>query len=419
VSKIIAQNAATFSQDPILRKVREDFPILKKQVRGKRLVYLDNAATSQKPQMVIDRINRYYSDENSNINRGVHYLSEYVTQEYEASRSKIQRFLNASDPAEVVFVRGTTEAINLVAQSYGKSHVAAGDEILISAMEHHANIVPWQLLCEQIGCRLRVIPITDQGELILSEYENLFNPRTRLVAITHISNVLGTINPVKELIQIAHARNVPVLLDAAQSAPHLKIDVQDLDCDFLAFSGHKLFGPTGIGVLYGKLNLLERMPPYQGGGDMIATVSFEQTTYKPAPHKFEAGTPHVAGVIGLGTAIEYIEEIGLDRISQYEQDLLEYVTSELRKISGARIIGEATQKASILSFVLDQVHAHDIGTILDAEGIAIRVGHHCAMPLMARFEVPATARVSLAFYNTPDDIDVFIRALDRVKEIFA
>lgn len=419
MSRTTVEKAATFTQDPILRKVREDFPILKTRVRGKRLVYLDNAATSQKPQVVIDRINQYYSEENSNINRGVHYLSENVTQEYEASRSKIQRFLNASDSAEVVFVRGTTEAINLVAQSYGKSHVAAGDEILISAMEHHANIVPWQLLCEQIGCRLRVIPITDQGELILSEYENLFNPRTRLVAVTHISNVLGTINPVKKIVQLAHSKNVPVLLDAAQSVPHLKIDVQELDCDFLAFSGHKLFGPTGIGVLYGKRNLLERMPPYQGGGDMIASVSFERTTYKPAPQKFEAGTPHVAGVIGLGVAIEYVEEIGLNRIGEYEQGLLDYATNALTKIPGVRIVGEAAQKASILSFVLENVHAHDIGTILDAEGIAIRVGHHCAMPLMNRFGVPATARASLAFYNTPEDIDTFVGALERVKEIFS
>lgn len=402
-----------------IKKIRGEFPILKKKIRGKPLVYLDNAATSQKPQRVIDRVNRYYSYENSNINRGVHYLSEQATQEYELARTKIQSFIHARETREIVFVRGTTEAINLVAQSYGRTNLKPGDEIVISAMEHHANIVPWQILCEQTNSILRIIPINDRGELLMDEYRKLLTAKTKFVSVVHLSNVLGTINPVKEIIRLAHERNIPVLLDSAQSAPHMKTDVQDLDCDFLTFSGHKLFGPTGIGVLYGKAHLLEKMPPYQGGGDMIASVSYEKTTYKPAPHKFEAGTPHVAGVIGLGAAIDYVEEIGIEKIYLYEKSLLEYAARKLSGVEGVRIIGEAREKASILSFVAQDVHAHDIGTILDLEGIAIRVGHHCAMPLMNRFGVPATARASLAFYNTREDIDSFVDAVRKVKEIFA
>lgn len=401
-----------------VERIREDFPILRQQVRGKPLIYLDNAATSQKPKIVIDTITQYYLAMNSNVHRGIHFLSEQATQAYEGARDKVRRFLNAADVREIIFVRGTTEGINLVAQSYGRAFLKEGDEILISAMEHHSNIVPWQILCEQVGTRLRVIPINDDGELLMDEYEKLLNEKTKLVSVVHVSNVLGTINPVKQVIEMAHRLNVPVLVDGAQAAPHLPVDVQALGCDFYVFSGHKLFGPTGIGVLYGKAELLEAMPPYQGGGEMIRAVTFEKTLYNTIPFKFEAGTPHIEGAIGLGAAIDYLGGIGLERTAAYEQDLLAYATERLSAIPGLRIIGTAKEKASVLSFVLDHVHAHDIGTILDHEGIAIRAGHHCAMPLMKRFNVPATARVSLAFYNTREEIDTLVKAIYKAKEMF-
>lgn len=401
-----------------VERIREDFPILRQQVRGKPLVYLDNAATSQKPKIVIDTITQYYLAVNSNVHRGVHFLSEQATQAYEGARDKAGRFLNAADAREIIFVRGTTEGINLVAQSYGRAFLKEGDEIIISAMEHHSNIVPWQILCEQVGARLRVILINDDGELLVDEYEKLLNERTKFVSVVHVSNVLGTINPVKQIIEMAHRFSIPVLVDGAQAAPHLPVDVQALDCDFYVFSGHKLFGPTGIGVLYGKAELLEAMPPYQGGGEMIRAVTFEKTLYNVIPFKFEAGTPHIEGAIGLGAAIDYLGGIGLERIVAYEQDLLAYATEALSAIPGLRIIGTAREKASVLSFVLDNVHAHDIGTILDQEGIAIRAGHHCAMPLMKRFNVPATARASLAFYNTKGEIDALVKAIYKVKEMF-
>lgn len=399
-------------------RIREDFPILKQQVHGKPLVYFDNAATSQKPQAVIDAINRYYTTENSNIHRGIHFLSELATADYEESRAKVQRFLNASDSREIIFVRGTTEGINLVAQSYGRRFVKGGDEILISAMEHHSNIVPWQILCEQVGARLRVVPMNHDGELLLEEYEGLLNDKTRLVSVAHVSNALGTVNPVKQLVEMAHRRNIPVLLDGAQAVPHMKVDVRELDCDFYAFSGHKLFGPTGIGILYGKAKHLEAMPPYQGGGDMISLVTFEKTHYNVLPYKFEAGTPHMAGGIGLGAAVDYLEGIGLESVAAYEQELLAYATAALSTIKGLKIIGTAKDKASVLSFVLDGVHPHDIGTVLDQEGVAIRAGHHCAMPVMQRFGVPATARASFAFYNTKEEVDVLVRAVHKVIKVF-
>jgi cysteine desulfurase/selenocysteine lyase len=383
------------------------------------LVYLDNAATSQKPRQVIQALDHYYSAVNANVHRGVHFLSESATEAYEGAREKIRRFVNAEHRHEIIFVRGTTEAINLVAQSYGRSALEEGDEILISAMEHHSNIVPWQILCEQTGAKLCVVPINDDGELLLDEYERLLGPRTRLVAIVHVSNALGTINPVREVIERAHARGVPVLLDGAQAVPHLGVDVRALDCDFYAFSGHKMFGPTGIGALYGKSALLDAMPPYQGGGDMIRLVTFEKTHYNELPYKFEAGTPNIADAIGLGAAIDYLESAGLVDVAAHEADLLAYATEALSSIEGLRLIGTARQKAGVLSFVLDDVHAHDVGTILDREGIAIRAGHHCAMPVMQRFGVPATARASLALYNIREDIDALHRALLRVKEIFA
>jgi len=401
-----------------VERIRNDFPILKQQVHGKPLVYLDNAATSQKPQVVIDTVTQYYLAQNSNVHRGVHFLSEQATQAFEGARAKVARFLNASNAREVIFVRGATEGINLVAQSYGRTFIKAGDEILISAMEHHSNIVPWQMLCEQIGARLRVIPFNSDGELLLDEYEKLLNERTKFVAVVHVSNALGTINPIKQIIEMAHRRGIPVLVDGAQAVPHMRVDVQDLDCDFYAFSGHKLFGPTGIGVLYGKADLLEAMPPYQGGGDMISAVTFEKTHYNTLPYKFEAGTPDIAGVIGLGAAIDYVTEIGLEAVAAYEHELLAYATDALSAIKGVRIIGTAREKAGVLSFVLDGIHAHDIGTILDHEGIAIRAGHHCAMPVMQRFGVPATARASLAFHNTKEEVDALIRAIHKVIEVF-
>jgi len=402
-----------------VEKVRQDFPILREQVHGRPLVYFDNAATSQKPQVVIDALERYYAAENANIHRGVHFLSEQATQAYEAARVKVQRFLSAAEAREVIFVRGATEGINLVAQSYGRTFIQAGDEIIISAIEHHSNIVPWQILCGQVGARLRVIPVNDDGELLLDEYERLLNARTRFVSLVHVSNALGTINPVKQMIAMAHRRSVPVLIDGAQAVAHSTVDVQELDCDFYAFSGHKVLGPTGIGILYGKADWLERMPPYQGGGDMISSVTFEKTLYNKLPYKFEAGTPHIAGVIGLGAAIDYLSGIGLDKITAYERELLDYATEVLSAIPGLRLIGTAKEKASLLSFVLDGMHAHDIGTILDHEGIAIRTGHHCAMPVMQRFGVPATARASLAFYNARAEINALVGALYKVKEMFS
>ncbi len=399
-------------------RYRADFPVLKQRVHGKPLVYLDNAATTQKPEVVIDTLTRYYSKENANIHRGIYYLSEQATDAYEVARAKVQRFIHARRMSEIVFVRGATEGINLVAQSYGKAFLKAGDEILISAMEHHSNIVPWQLLSGEIGARLRVIPINDRGELLMEEFEKLLGPKTKLVAIAHVSNALGTVNPVKKIVERAHQREIPVLLDGAQAVPHEPVDLEELGADFYVFSGHKMFGPTGIGVLYGKEELLERMPPYQGGGDMISSVTFEKTTYNKVPYKFEAGTPAIAGVIGLGAAIDYLREIGMERIQAYEEELLTYGTEALSRIPGLRFIGTAGQRAGILSFVLNGVHAHDIGTILDREGVAIRAGHHCAMPVMERFGVPATARASLAFYNTQGEIDALVRGLHTVLEVF-
>ncbi|MGH7405495.1 MAG: SufS family cysteine desulfurase [Candidatus Methylomirabilales bacterium] len=401
-----------------VERIRQDFPILGEKIRGKPLVYLDNAATSQKPQVVIDTIRRFLSTYNSNVHRGVHQLSERATEAFEQARTRVQSFINAAESREIIFVRGTTEAINLVAQSYGRTHIGTGDEIVISAMEHHSNIVPWQILCEQTGAVLRVVPINDDGEMLLDEYVTLLTPRTRLVSVAHVSNALGTINPVREIIRLARRQGVPVLVDGAQAVPHLQVDVRELDCDFYAFSGHKVFGPTGIGVLYGRARLLEAMPPYQGGGDMIKSVSFAKTVYNDLPYKFEAGTPHIGGVIGLGAALDYLDGVGRDRIAAYEHELLVHATKALSAIPGVRIIGTAKEKASVLSFVVDGVHAHDIGTVLDHEGIAIRAGHHCAMPVMERFGVPATARASLAFYNTREEVDALVRGIHKVIEMF-
>ncbi|HEU4400834.1 MAG TPA: cysteine desulfurase [Candidatus Polarisedimenticolia bacterium] len=399
-------------------RIRRDFPILHQRVHGRPLVYLDNAATAQKPQAVIDALTRFYSCDNSNIHRGLHELSERSTAAYEAARGKVRRFLNAGHDHEIVFVRGTTEGINLVAQSYGRRHVAAGDEVLITEMEHHSNIVPWQMLCEEKGARLRVAPIDDAGDIRLEEFDKALGPRTRLVSLTHVSNTLGTINPVRRLVEMAHRRGVPVVVDGAQAAPHLKVDVRDLDCDFYALSGHKLFGPSGVGVLYGRSALLEAMPPYQGGGDMIASVTFEKTIYNRLPHKFEAGTPDIAGVIGLGAAIDYLEAIGLPGRAAHEERLLAYATESVAAIPQARIIGTAKEKTGVLSFVLEGIHPHDVGTILDREGIAIRAGHHCTQPLMQRFGIPATARASFAFYNTTEEIDALAAGIRKVLEVF-
>jgi len=399
--------------------IRKDFPILAQQVHGKPLVYLDSAATSQKPKCVIEALTRFYLMDNANIHRGVHELSERSTLAYEAARGKVRGFLNAANTREIVFVRGATEGINLVAQTYGRTHVGAGDEIVLSALEHHSNIVPWQMLCEEKKAVLRVIPINDRGEIELDAFEKLLNPRTRLVAVSHVSNALGTINPVREIVQTAHRWNVPVLIDGAQAVPHMKVDVRNLDCDFYVFSGHKVFGPTGIGVLYGRERLLEDMPPWQGGGDMIRSVTFEKTTYNELPYKFEAGTPDIAGVIGLGAAIDYLDQIGMDAVAAHEHDLLQYGTEALESISGLRLIGTAREKAGVLSFVLDGVHPHDAGTILDREGVAVRTGHHCAQPVMERFGVSSTTRASLAFYNTREDIDALVAGIHKVKEVFA
>jgi len=402
-----------------IEKVRRDFPILHQQVHGHPLVYLDNAATSQKPRAVIDAISRYYERGNANIHRGVHFLSEHATEEHEAARRTVQRFLNAADKREIIFVRSATEGINLVAQTYGRVHVSAGDEVLITAMEHHSNIVPWQILCEEKDAKLRVIPINDRGELRMDELPKLLTRRTKLLAVTHVSNALGTINPLRKIIEIAHKHKVPVVVDGAQAAPHIKIDVQALDCDFYVFSGHKVYAPTGIGVLYGKTALLEAMPPYQGGGDMIRSVTFEKTLYNDLPYKFEAGTPNIGGAIGLGAAIDYVNHLGIDNIAAHEHDLLTYATEALSAIPGVRIIGTAVEKAAVISFVIEGIHPHDIGTILDREGIAVRTGHHCAQPVMQRFRIPATARASFALYNTRGEVDTLVEGIQKVKEVFA
>ncbi|HLI61966.1 MAG TPA: cysteine desulfurase [Terriglobales bacterium] len=402
-----------------VEKVRRDFPILQQMVHGHPLVYLDNAATSQKPLAVIEVISRYYERDNANIHRGVHYLSEHATEEHEAARRTVRGFLNAADKREIIFVRSATEGINLVAQTYGRKHVGAGDEVLITAMEHHSNIVPWQILCEEKEAHLRVIPINDRGELLMEELPKLLGPRTKLLGVTHVSNALGTINPLKKIIKIAHQHNVPVVVDGAQAAPHLKIDVQELDADFYVFSGHKVYAPTGIGVLYGKRALLEEMPPYQGGGDMIRSVTFEKTLYNDLPYKFEAGTPNIGGAIGLGAAIDYINHLGMENIAAHEHDLLVYATESLSAIPGVRIIGTAAQKAAVISFIIEGIHPHDIGTILDREGIAVRTGHHCAQPVMQRFRIPATARASFALYNTRAEVDALVKGIEKVKEVFA
>jgi cysteine desulfurase/selenocysteine lyase len=402
-----------------VEKIRVDFPILRTKVHGHPLVYLDNAATSQKPQAVIDALVRYYEGENANIHRGVHYLSQIATEAFEQAREMVRAFVNAAHASEIIFTRGTTEAINLVAQTYGRVHVGAGDEVLITAMEHHSNIVPWQMLCEEKGAKLRVAPMNDAGELLLEEFEKLLGPRTKVVAVSHVSNALGTINPLKQMIALAHAKGIPVVVDGAQAVPHLAVDVQGLDADFYAFSGHKMYGPTGIGVLYGKRALLEAMPPYQGGGDMISSVTFEKTIYNKLPHKFEAGTPDMAGVAGLKAAIEHMNGIGIGKIAAHEHDLLVYATEVVGSLPGVRLIGTAREKASVLSFVLDEVHPHDIGTILDQEGIAVRTGHHCAQPVMERFGIPATVRASFAAYNTRAEVDALVRGIRKVHEVFA
>ena len=405
------------TQFPI-EKIRADFPILAEKIRNKPLVYLDNAATCQKPQAVIDSIVKCYSHDYANIHRGVHTLSVRATDQFESAREKVKCFINANSIKEIIFVRGATEAINLVAQTYGKANIKAGDEILITAMEHHANIVPWQILCQQTGAILKVAPINLQGELIVDEFEKLLSDKTKLVSVTHMSNALGTINPVKKIIAAAHAKNIPVLLDGAQAIPHITIDVQDLDCDFYVFSGHKLYAPAGVGVLYGKQALLEAMPPYQGGGDMIRKVTFTETEYAGLPYKFEAGTPAIADVIGLGAAIDYLNAIGMNNIAAYEHELLTYATEQALQIDGLRIIGEAANKGAILSFTLNHIHPHDIGTMLDSLGIAIRAGHHCAMPVMDFYHVPATARASFAMYNTKEEIDVLIKGIRDLIKMF-
>lgn len=398
---------------------KSDFPIFQQKIHGQPLIYLDSASSTQKPQVVIDSIQNFYAHDNANIHRGVHTLSERATQAYELARQSVQRFLHAKDQREIIFTRGATESINLVASSFGHLFIKEGDEILISEMEHHSNIVPWQIVCEQTGAKIKVIPLYDDGSLNIEAYARLLNSRTRLVALMHVSNVLGTVNPVKQMIHLAHQQQIPVLLDGAQSAAHLKIDVQDLDCDFYAFSSHKLYGPTGFGVLYGKSKWLEKMPPYQGGGAMIKRVSFAKTDYADFPNKFEAGTPHISGAIGLQAAIEYIEKIGFPALIQHEQQLTHYTTLQLQKIPGLRIIGTTPEKIGVFSFTMPQAHPHDIATILDSDGIAVRAGHHCAMPLMERFAVPATTRISLGIYNTEQDIDCTVNSLRKVIDIFS
>ncbi len=402
-----------------VNKIREDFPVLSQTVNGKPLVYLDNGGSSQVPNMVIERGSKYLAEEHSNIHRGVHYLSQHATNAYEAAREKVKRFINAGEAKECIFVRGTTEGINLVAYSYGRKFIGEGDEIIISAMEHHANIIPWQIVAEEKGAKIRVIPMNERGELIQEEYENMLNERTRIVAVTHVSNSLGSVNPVKEMIATAHKFGVPVLVDGAQSIPHFPVDVQDLDADFYTFSGHKMFAPTGSGILYGKKEWLEQMPPYQTGGSMIRTVTFEKTTFAGLPARFEAGTPAIAAGIGLGAAIDYLNSIDFEAAAAYEHELLEYATEKLAAIEGVRIIGTAREKASVLSFTIENIHPHDIGTILDQEGIAVRAGHHCAQPVMQFFQVPATARASFAFYNTRAEVDKLVDAVQKVIEVFA
>lgn len=415
MSTLSSQLSTTFD----VERIREDFPVLKQTIHGKPLVYLDSAATAQKPFSVIDAIRKFHEVDCANIHRGVHELSQRSTAAYEETRTKARRFLNSRSKSELIFVRGTTEGINLVASSWGRKNIKAGDEIVISALEHHSNIVPWQMLCEEKDAKLRVIPINDRGELILEEYEKLLNPRTRMVAFAHVSNALGTINPARQMIEMAHQAGALTLVDGAQAAPHMKIDVQALDADFYTFSGHKVFGPTGIGILYGKSKLLNAMPPYQGGGDMIRTVTFEKTTYNELPYKFEAGTPNIAGGIGLGAALDYATHIGLDRIAAYEHELLVYGTEALSQIPGLRLIGTAREKAAVLSFVIEGIHPHDIGTVLDRQGIAVRTGHHCAQPVMDWFQVPATTRASLACYNTAAEIDALVAGIKKVKEVFS
>jgi cysteine desulfurase/selenocysteine lyase len=410
----VASSDMTFD----VQQRRRDFPLLGTEVRGRPLVYFDNAATTQKPRQVIEALSRFYETENANIHRGVYRLSELATEAYEAARVKAQRFVNAEAPTEIVFVRGTTEAINLVAHSRGRVAVGPGDEVLVTAMEHHSNIVPWQLLCEATGARLCVAPMDETGTLLVEEFERRLSPRTKLVAVVHVSNSLGTVNPVKQLTTVARERGITVVIDGAQAAPHLPIDVRDIGCDFYAFSGHKMFGPTGIGVLYGRRALLQEMPPYQGGGEMIRSVSFAQSTYAPPPARFEAGTPHIAGAIGLGSAMDYLTDVGWETIHRHERELLTYATERVSAVEGVRLVGTAANKASVVSFVMEGVHAHDIGTIVDQYGVAIRTGHHCTQPVMDFFDVPATARVSLAFYNTKEEIDALVNALHAVREVF-
>jgi cysteine desulfurase/selenocysteine lyase len=402
-----------------INEIRNHFPILSQKVRGKQLVYLDNAATTQKPQTVIDTITKYYSEQNSNIHRGVHFLSQQATVAYEDARKKIQQFINAPKQEQIIFTKGTTDGINLVANSFGKRFIKAGDEVIISALEHHSNIVPWQILCEDRGAKLKVIPINQKGEILLDEFEKLLSPKTKLVAVNHISNSLGTINPIEKMIALAHNVGAKVLIDGAQAVAHTKVDLQQLDCDFYVFSGHKLFGPTGIGVLYGKEELLNAMPPYQGGGDMIKTVTFEKTTYNDLPHKFEAGTPNIAGGIGLGAAIDYVNNIGLQNIAQQENDLLHYATQQLKTINGIRFIGEAEHKTSVISFLVNDLHPFDVGTILDQLGIAVRTGHHCTQPLMDFYQIPGTIRASFSFYNTKEEVDVLVEGLKKAIQMLS
>ncbi|TFH12746.1 MAG: cysteine desulfurase [Nitrosomonadales bacterium] len=401
-----------------VEQIRADFPILKLKIDGKPLVYLDNAASSQMPQPVIDRMTKYQTMQHANINRAVHYLSETATAEYEKSRHKLKNFINANEEREIIFTSGTTDAINLVAHGYGRKFICSGDEIILTTLEHHSNIVPWQMLAEETGAKIRVVPINDEGELLIEEYKQLFNKHTKFVGVTHVSNALGTINPIKQMIEFAHARGVPILVDGAQTAPHMNIDVQDLDCDFYTFSGHKLCGPTGIGILYGKAILLERMQPFKGGGDMIASVTFEKTTYNTIPHKFEAGTPPIAAAIGFGAAVDYLSSVDLSAIEAYERNLINYATEQISHIPGIRIIGSATEKVAVLSFSVDRIHPHDIGTLLNQEGIAVRTGHHCAQPVMQHYKVPATTRASFSFYNTMVEVDALISGIQKVQKVF-
>jgi cysteine desulfurase/selenocysteine lyase len=411
--------AATAAKTLDVARLRKDFPILATQVHGKPLHYLDNAATSQKPRQVVEAVARFYEEDNSNVHRGVHLLSERATRDYEAARDKVRDFIHAAHREEIVFTRGTTEAINLVANSFLRPRLKAGDEVLVTLMEHHSNIVPWQLACEAAGATLKAVPITDAGELRMDELARMLTAKTRLVAVGHVSNALGTVNPVEEIVRLAHAKGVPVLVDGAQAVPHMKVDVQAIGCDFYAFSGHKMYGPTGIGVLYGRKELLESMPPWQGGGDMIRSVSFEKTTYNDLPYKFEAGTPDISGAIGLGAAIDYLSAIGMDAIAAHEHALLEYATAAASTVKGLRVIGTAARKAGVLSFVLGNVHPHDVGSLVDRDGVAIRTGHHCAQPVMERFGVPATCRASFALYNTKEDVDALVASLKKVVEMFA